>query len=49
MGGYPKVRFEQIITEYMNADIVTKALEYILFIKHAAGVVWLKESEEDDE
>ena len=40
IGGYP------IGTEYMDADKFTKVLEYILFIKHAASVVWLKESKE---
>ena len=46
IGGYPIVRLEHIGTEYMDADIFTKGLEYILFIKHAASVVWLKESKE---
>ena len=36
MGGYPIVRLKHNGTEYMDANIFTKALEYILFIKHAA-------------
>ena len=49
MGGYPIIQFKHIGTEYIDADIFTKAFEYNLLIKYAASVVGLKESEEDKE
>ena len=47
MGSYPIIRLKHISTEYIDGDIFTKALEYVLFIKHAGSMVGLKESDEE--
>ena len=46
MGGYSTVCLEHIGMALMDADILTKAVEYELFIKHAMSFNGLKELEE---
>ena len=49
MGGSCIVRLKPVGTEYIDADIFTKALDQILLIQYAARVIGLKELEEDKE